>query len=203
MSNALPVYVVHWNAPDWARSTTGSILDSTIATRVTVVDNGPYDRPLVLDERVRVVRSGGNLGYAGGANLGIADWLAGDADLCVIVCHDVTLEPDALERLTAAAAEHREYGVLAPDPFENIVSGPVLARGPAARRSRGRAARAFSCAGSASSASAASTRSSGATARTSTSATVCGTRGGRSRSSRAWAPAARARSTPDSERRCT
>ena len=83
MSNDLPVYVVHWNAPEWVKSTTDAFLASTIATRVTVIDNGPDDTPLALDVRVRVVRSGANLGYAGGANLGIAEWLAGDAELCV------------------------------------------------------------------------------------------------------------------------
>ena len=41
MTTPLPVYVVHWNAPDWVKSTTDAFLASTIATRVTVIDNGP------------------------------------------------------------------------------------------------------------------------------------------------------------------
>ena len=94
---------------------------------MTVIDNGPANVALALDERVRVVNSGGNLGYAGGANVGIAEWLAGDAEFCVIACHDVTLEPDALERLTATAGALAEYGVIAPSPAENVAGGPVLA----------------------------------------------------------------------------
>jgi GT2 family glycosyltransferase len=127
MPNGLPVYVVHWNARDWVKSTTESFLASTIETRVTVIDNGPDDTPLAVDARVRIIRSGANLGYAGGANLGIADWLAGDADFCIVACHDVQLEPDSLERLVALAGELRDYGVLAPAPGENVAGGPVLA----------------------------------------------------------------------------
>ncbi len=127
MAIGLPVYVVHWNAPDWVKSTTDAFVASTIATRVTVIDNGPAGVPLALDARVRIVGTGGNLGYAGGANLGIADWLEGDAEFCVIACHDVTLAPDALERLVATAVDLGEYGVVAPEPGENVASGPVLA----------------------------------------------------------------------------
>jgi GT2 family glycosyltransferase len=125
----LPVYVVHWNAPDWVKSTVEAFLASTVATAVTVIDNGPYEPPLALDERVRVVRSGENRGYAGGANIGIADWLAADGDYCIVACHDVMLEPEALEQLVAAADCSIEYGMVAPAPAANVVSGPVLQRG--------------------------------------------------------------------------
>jgi GT2 family glycosyltransferase len=128
MPSELPVYVVHWNAPEWAASTCESFLASTIPVRVTVIDNGPYANPLVLDERVRVVRSGGNLGYAGGANVGVTEWLSGPAEFCVIACHDVSLNAAALETIVAAAQEHPDYGVLAPTPRVNVAGGPVLAR---------------------------------------------------------------------------
>jgi N-acetylglucosaminyl-diphospho-decaprenol L-rhamnosyltransferase len=128
MAGGLPVFVVHWNAPDWAAATTASFLASTVPTCVTVIDNGPDGVPLMLDPRVRVLRSGANLGYAGGANLGIAQWLERDADaeFCVVACHDVTLEPATLERLLAVAAARPEYGVLAPEPAAGIASGKHL-----------------------------------------------------------------------------
>jgi GT2 family glycosyltransferase len=127
MPRSLPVYVVHWNAPEWVAATCASLLASTIPVRVTVIDNGPYTTGLALDERVRVVRSGGNLGYAGGANVGVGDWLSGAAELCVVACHDVSLNPSALETIVAAAHRHPEYGVLAPTPQDNVAAGPVLA----------------------------------------------------------------------------
>ena len=56
MPAAVPVYIVHWNAPEWVASTCASFLDSTVPVSVTVVDNGPYENDLLLDARVRVVR---------------------------------------------------------------------------------------------------------------------------------------------------
>jgi len=129
MQGSLPVYVVHWNAPEWVGSTCESFLASTIPVRVTVIDNGPYTKALVLDERVRVVRSGGNIGYAGGANVGVADWLSGASEFCVVACHDVSVDASALETIVAAARQHPDHGVLAPAPGENVSGGPILARG--------------------------------------------------------------------------
>jgi GT2 family glycosyltransferase len=130
MAEELPVFVVHWNAPEWARATTDSILRSTTPVRVTVVDNGPPGVHLALDERVRVVQSGANLGYAGGGNVGIAQWLAGDAEFCVVACHDVRLDPDVLARVLDVARANPEYGILGPEPVANVVSGAVLAKNP-------------------------------------------------------------------------
>jgi GT2 family glycosyltransferase len=122
----IPVYIVHWNAPDWLRSTTQTFVDSTAPTAITVIDNGPYERPLELDPSVRVVRAGSNLGYTGAANLAVKEWLTNDAEFCVIACHDVSLDPTALATLIDTARTHPTYGVLAPEPVANISSGPVL-----------------------------------------------------------------------------
>jgi GT2 family glycosyltransferase len=125
----IPVYVVHWNAPAWLRATVDSFLGSSIAVAVTVIDNGPYDVPLDLDPRVSVVRTGANLGYAGGANVGIDAWLAGESDVCVIACHDVTLETDGLHQLVSTARAVDEYGIVAPRPGANVAAAPWFGRG--------------------------------------------------------------------------
>jgi hypothetical protein len=125
------VYVVHWNAPDWVRATTDAFLASTVPVHVTVVDNGPPGALPSFGPEVRTVESGANLGYAGGANVGIADWLSGDAPFAVVACHDVVLPPDALERLLAAIEARPGYGVLAPEPGDGVAGGPVLAPGDA------------------------------------------------------------------------
>jgi hypothetical protein len=130
MNDGLPVFVVHWNAPEWARATTDSFLSSTIPVRITVVDNGPPGVAMTLDERVGVTESGTNLGYAGGANVGIAQWLSGDDEFCVVACHDVRIDAGALARVLDVARANPEYGILAPEPVANVVSGPVLATGP-------------------------------------------------------------------------
>jgi GT2 family glycosyltransferase len=127
----LPVYVVHWNAPEWVRATVDSFLVSTLPTSIMVIDNGPYDEPLQLDERVRVMQTGENRGYTGGANIGIDDWLAGDAPFCVIACHDAIVSTDALRKVVDAARAADDYGIVAPRPHANVVSGPIIgASGP-------------------------------------------------------------------------
>jgi N-acetylglucosaminyl-diphospho-decaprenol L-rhamnosyltransferase len=58
-----------------------------------------------------------NLGYAAGMNLGIARLLEGEAELALLLTHDASLRPGALERLLAAARAEPAYGVLGPALF--------------------------------------------------------------------------------------
>jgi GT2 family glycosyltransferase len=58
-----------------------------------------------------------NLGYAAGMNLGIGRLLEGDAELALLLTHDASLRPGALERLLAAARAEPAYGVLGPALF--------------------------------------------------------------------------------------
>jgi N-acetylglucosaminyl-diphospho-decaprenol L-rhamnosyltransferase len=117
---ALPVYLIHWNAPEWCASATASILRSVdVAVDVTVVDNGqsrgtPLDT--LLPASVRVLPQAENKGYTGGANVALDDWRARfpTAELCVIGSHDLHVEPDTFARLVAVADHEPASGVLAP-----------------------------------------------------------------------------------------
>lgn len=109
----LPVYLVHYDAPDWVRSATASVLRSDIPVDVAVVNNGPQT-DLELPEAVRVLGSGDNLGYAGGANVGLREWLEGPERYCVVGSHDLHVEPDTLRLLVATAERRPEYGILGP-----------------------------------------------------------------------------------------
>ncbi len=75
---------------------------------IIVVDNASHDgsADLVAGRypSVRVLRSPVNLGFAGGANLGIE---RSDGDCVVILNPDVRLQPDAPARLRAAFADDR------------------------------------------------------------------------------------------------
>ncbi len=121
MTTVLPAYLIHWNSVEWCVSAAASILGSTgpIEPRVTVVDNGQEGGPALetlLPRSVRLIATGRNLGYAGGANVAIADWLANfpGADLAIIGSHDIQLQPDALARLVDAATRSPEFGILGP-----------------------------------------------------------------------------------------
>jgi GT2 family glycosyltransferase len=123
-TDAVPVYLVHYGAPDWARSATDSLLLSDISVSIAVVNNSP--EPLLdLDPRVRVITSGRNAGFAGGANIGIREWLGGDHPYCLVGSHDLHVERDTIRRLVEAADLRPEAGILGPHLTTNAVGEPL------------------------------------------------------------------------------
>ncbi|MGH9228130.1 MAG: glycosyltransferase family 2 protein [Acidimicrobiales bacterium] len=127
-ADALPVYLVHHDAPDWVRSSVASILRSDTPVAVTVVDNGP-PQDLGLPAEVRVLATGRNTGYAGAANAAITDWLSGDAAYAVVGAHDLHVEPDTLRALVDAAESEPRAGVVAPTLSTNAVGQAVGTQG--------------------------------------------------------------------------
>jgi N-acetylglucosaminyl-diphospho-decaprenol L-rhamnosyltransferase len=114
----LPVYLIHYQAPDWCAMAVSSILRSEgVRAQVTVVDNGGGERlAKLLPSEVRILTTGPNRGYAGGANAAIGDWrrrFPGE-EFLVIASHDLHVERAALRRLVDAATASRSFGVLAP-----------------------------------------------------------------------------------------
>jgi GT2 family glycosyltransferase len=105
----LPIYLIHWHARDWCLRSLATIATSTPAVSVTVIDNGGLG-PC----NVRVIKSGRNAGYSGGANLAIADWLAGDEPYAVVASHDLLVEPCTFAELVGAMAGHASLGIVGP-----------------------------------------------------------------------------------------
>ena len=117
----LPVYLVHWQAPEWCAHAAASLLAShEIQVELTVVDNGsraeqPRLRDLVPDG-TRVLVAPANLGYTGGANLALEDWLATRTDgYCLIGSHDLHVAPETMVTLVTTARRYPAFGILAPD----------------------------------------------------------------------------------------
>jgi N-acetylglucosaminyl-diphospho-decaprenol L-rhamnosyltransferase len=110
---ALPVYVIHYRAPEWCRATVTSLLSGSQPVRVTIIDNGglgDFD-----DVDADVLRQERNRGFTGAANVALGHWLANtDHELCVITSHDLDLEAAALSRICEFAARHPSAGVLGP-----------------------------------------------------------------------------------------
>src|SRR5207247_463206 len=110
--------VVHWRDAEDTRGCLES-LAAEPGLDVVVVDNGARPPLGALAAPVVCLRSEENLGYAGGANLGIAAALERGADTVLLLNNDARVLPGA----TAAAVR-----VLASDPRVAVVGPKVLAR---------------------------------------------------------------------------
>jgi hypothetical protein len=109
------VIMVHFDAADWCHSSVDSILKSRgISVSVTVVDNSA--NLLGLPSAVTVLTPPKNLGFAGGANYGLAGWLSDPhaGDYAVVVSHDLHVGPDTLGLLARVADEQPAFGILGP-----------------------------------------------------------------------------------------
>ncbi len=114
----LAIILVHYHAAEWlARAVTA--LRTDLATRgrqaeLIVVDNGSHatERALIAQLPVQLCEAGGNLGYAGGVNLGVAQT---QAERLILMNPDVEVLPGCLGALLqalddgAAAAGPRFY----------------------------------------------------------------------------------------------
>ncbi|MCA9430021.1 MAG: glycosyltransferase family 2 protein, partial [Candidatus Omnitrophica bacterium] len=94
--------IVSYNTKDVTLDCLKSLQDheTTIDQEVIVVDNDSKDgSPDAIAEKhpwVHLIRSGGNLGFAKGSNLGMA---ASTGDLVILLNPDTVVHPGALRRL--------------------------------------------------------------------------------------------------------
>jgi GT2 family glycosyltransferase len=112
---AVSVVVLAWGAEPYLRACVESVL-STIGTgdELVLVDNGAAEAVAALpaDERLRILRPGANLGFAGGCNAGAA---AARGRTLVLLNSDAEVRPGAVSRLVEAVS----------DPQVAIASGSV------------------------------------------------------------------------------
>ena len=102
MSRPVAAVVVHWQDPEDTLGCVASLADEP-GVSIVVVDNGSHESVGHLLARraplVECLRSEENLGYAGGANLGIRHALAQGAEIVLLLNNDARVRPGA----TAAA----------------------------------------------------------------------------------------------------
>ncbi len=109
----LVAVVLNWNGGD----DTLDALASLEGIEAICVDNGSTDGS---DERVEerfpqveLIRTGANLGFAGGNNVGLRRALDRGADWVLLLNNDATAEPGLAEALARAAAARPDAGLLA------------------------------------------------------------------------------------------
>ena len=114
---SLSIVVVSWNArADLERCLSSlSVAPPRIDHEIVVVDNASTDgAPDMVAERfplVRLIRAGGNLGFAKANNVGIR---ATTGELVLLLNPDTVVEPHALDRLIARLEERPEVAIAGP-----------------------------------------------------------------------------------------
>lgn len=120
--------IVNWNGGAATLRCLGSVaaLDNPPAV-VHVVDNGSTDGSAEAVEAahpaVRVHRTGRNLGFAAGANVGIRAALSEESDFVLLLNNDATLETGALARLVDAAKRRPDLGLYGPKILSDTREG--------------------------------------------------------------------------------
>ena len=109
----LTAVVLNWNGGD----DTLRALESLRGLDVICVDNGSTDRSAEEVERrfpeVELIRTGANLGFAGGNNVGLRRALERGACWVLLLNNDAVAEPGLAEALERAAAARPDAGLLA------------------------------------------------------------------------------------------
>ena len=113
-SMSVSLIVLNWNGrhllPDCLRSLAELVIHRP--PEIIVVDNGSTDASVdyVTGQypEVRLIRTGRNLGFSGGMNVGIA---AANGDTVVLLNNDIVVEPDWLQELIDAMAIDSTIGI--------------------------------------------------------------------------------------------
>lgn len=105
-------YLVHWRAPEWCRESVLSVLASSgVSVSCTVINN---EGELDLPAGVKIVETGSNLGFAGGANVALRLALDATADYIFVGCHDIRLGELALWKMALVLDNDPGLGIVGP-----------------------------------------------------------------------------------------
>lgn len=134
--------IVNYNARDYLVECVRSLRDAGIEL-IVVADNASTDGSVAAlraaDATVTIVETGGNFGYGGGVNRGVAAVPAGP-DVLLICNADLTVDPAAPKALVAALDAEPDLGIVGPRidntdgtvyPSARTIPGPFDAAGHA------------------------------------------------------------------------
>jgi N-acetylglucosaminyl-diphospho-decaprenol L-rhamnosyltransferase len=128
-SPRVTVVVIHRDRVDVIGKTVTRFREQSVPTEVIVVDNGstPETQSRLADEigDAWLIRTGANLGFGPGGNVGLRRWLHHHQTEWVAVApHDAVPQPDTLERMLDALDDRLTVGLASADVGDGMV--PVI-----------------------------------------------------------------------------
>jgi GT2 family glycosyltransferase len=115
--------ILNWNGIDDTRACLESLRKARYTNnRILVVDNASEnDEATQLEKEfagfIEVIRNAGNLGFAGGANVGIRRALDAASDYVLLLNNDVTVAPEFLTAMVEAASRYKRLAALCPQAY--------------------------------------------------------------------------------------
>ncbi|HET6559328.1 MAG TPA: glycosyltransferase family 2 protein, partial [Prolixibacteraceae bacterium] len=125
MSHPEKIYciVVTYNAENWIEKCLNSVLQSTVACIVLVLDNKSEDRtPEIIKNQypqVTFIQNNENLGFGKANNKAIQLAYDAGADYFFLLNQDACVEHQTIEYLVEKLRQHPEYGILSPLQYYN------------------------------------------------------------------------------------
>jgi nucleoside-diphosphate-sugar epimerase/GT2 family glycosyltransferase len=109
------IICVNYNGGPYLLDTLRAVLDSTVPLELFLVDNGSADGSVAAaryelghDDRLRVIESGENLGFARGNNLALE---RAEGEFVLLLNPDCIVQPDTLERMVEALRQDPRAGM--------------------------------------------------------------------------------------------
>jgi GT2 family glycosyltransferase len=136
MTSQIYCIVVNWNGWRETLRCIASLRTAAFPQRqIVVVDNGSTDESLtrlsaaLQPPRERLIAVGANLGFTGGANVGLRLALDEGVPYALLLNNDATVAPDCLATLLDAAEQQPEAGFLGPRILWNADRGRIWSAG--------------------------------------------------------------------------
>ncbi|MFN8006974.1 MAG: glycosyltransferase family 2 protein [Terriglobia bacterium] len=142
LSPLIGIVILNWNnAPDTIECLDSVLKLSYAPFTVLVVDNGSTDDSVIRisasHPEIGILKTGKNLGYSGGNNLGIRHLLDKDAKFILLLNNDTKVEPDMLTELLKVAESGLNVGMAGPKVLLEGRKDTLFAAGSLVHWSRG------------------------------------------------------------------
>jgi GT2 family glycosyltransferase len=118
MFNNLLVIIVTYNAMPWIEKCIGSVLDSTVAADIILIDNGSSDGTQEYVKQnfpaIIFIQSEENLGFGKANNIGFRYALKKGYEYVYLLNQDAWIFPDTFKNLIQIHQLNPDYGILSP-----------------------------------------------------------------------------------------
>jgi len=116
--NIIYSIIVTYNGEFWIEKCLNSLQNSSIETKIIVIDNKSTDKTTEIIEKkyptVQLIKSEINLGFGKGNNLGLEIAYEQKADYVFLLNQDAWIEHDTIEKLVEIHKQNTDYGIISP-----------------------------------------------------------------------------------------